>query len=263
MTGQDRERAASAQRPLEVLELLGSQPSVTVDDLVERWGISRSSVRRTLDLLLQRGFLRRSGDRDEFEGGAALIRIGSAIQRRSTLVGLVRPTLEWMAAESRETAHFAVLEGSSIRFVLGIEGHRAAVGARARTGEVIPAYTASLGRRILATMQDAEVEALYPDPTLPLRHGALVERSGLLAELDRIRREGYAINQDEDALGGRAAFEGVGSTSQVVPRAGGSAAAGISIAGPRLRLTEDVRRWHRAILDRAARELAFVYDHPW
>jgi len=265
--GEGRDKAASAMRPLEVLELLQAQPTVTIDDLVARWGISRSSVRRTLDLLLDRGFLLRAG-RDEYEGGAALIRIGLAVQGRSSLVGLVRPTLEWMAAESRETAHFAVLEGSSLRFVLGIEGHRAAVGARTRTGEVVPAYTASLGRRILATLPDARLAALYPDERLPVPHGALTERAGLLAEIARIRREGYAVNQDDEALGGAAAFEGVGSTSQVVPRPDGHARAGggiagISIAGPRNRLTDDARRAHRAILDRAARELEFVYGQEW
>ncbi|WP_425487553.1 IclR family transcriptional regulator [Microbacterium immunditiarum] len=249
---------AASGRFLDILGLLEMERSMSLEALSVRWGVTQRSAKRTMDPLEDAGYVVLTED-GEYAGGPRLVRLGSLIQRRTPVIGAAHATLQRMAAESQATVHLAVLDGASVRFVAGVTAEDAVVAARVRTGEIAPAYMYSIGRCLLAALDDAEVRELYPTGDLPKPHGALADRRALLAALDEIRAAGFAVNQD-DAVLGADAFEGAGSTSCAVRNPSGRPYAALSIAGPRSRLTPEIRREHREVLERGAHELEFIYD---
>ena len=70
--------------------------------------------------------------------------------------------LEHLADALGETAHLAVLEGSSVRYLDAVESSRA-LRVASRTGSVLAASCTASGKALLAELPDAEVSALFAD----------------------------------------------------------------------------------------------------
>ena len=112
------------------------------------------------------------------------------------------------------------------RFVATIEcPHIQRVGDR--EGRTLPAHRSSAGRAVLAARSDAEVMALYATPDSPVADGP-----ALLRELRRVRRTGFAVNNQRTEAG----LTAIGCS---VPSPAGTVTAGLSIAMPTARYHRD------------------------
>jgi IclR family acetate operon transcriptional repressor len=71
-----------------------------------------------------------------------------------------------------------------------------------RTGSVLPAFAAAGGRSILAFRSADEIRKMYPGTRLPkLGPATVASRAELLAELERTRERGYALQREEMDVG--------------------------------------------------------------
>jgi IclR family pca regulon transcriptional regulator len=76
------------------------------------------------------------------------------------------------------------------------------ISLRLYVGSRLPAYASSLGRAILAFLPPEEAESIIDRSELkPLTSHTIVSRKRLIAELKKIRAQGYALNDQEVANG--------------------------------------------------------------
>ena len=123
------------------------------------------------------------------------------------LLSATRADLEQLSAETGETAHLVVLEGSSVLFLDSVETSKARrIGSR--VGAVMAAHCTSAGKAMLALLSADELSAQYP-PGQRLEQmtpNSIATRDDLDDELAAIRERSYAINRDESEIGVAAAF---------------------------------------------------------
>ena len=105
-----------------------------------------------------------------------------------------------------------------------------------QTGRVLPAHAVSAGKAMLAALPDDEIDRLYPSDPLPARTGrTITTREQLKAELQRVRRRGFASNAGESE-------DGVSSIGVAVLNANGRPVAAVSVAGPLSRMPASMAR---------------------
>src|SRR2546421_4579925 len=155
-------------------------------------------------MLAFHGFVRQEPDSRAYVAGPVLTEIGLAAVRELDIRMHARPALERLAAALGETAHLAVLEGDSVRYLDAVESPRA-LRVAARTGTTLAANCTASGKALLAELTDAEVTALFPGPTTltALTGRSITTRPRLLAELRRGRGPGSAGHAGGGAGGGR------------------------------------------------------------
>lgn len=223
----------AVDRALRLLLLFGEVDHVSVSEAGRYLGVSRSTAYRMLDVLKHRDFVRQDPRTKVYYGGSALLQAGLAASRRSDLRADLRPLLEQIVAEVDETAHIVVLQGTEAFFLDCQESSRV-VRAVSRAGSALPAHCTSGGKVLLAQLSPEQLDKLLTSELPKLTRRSKGSPRGVERELAKIRKQGYAVNDEESELGLRAVAVLVPGT----PSRGGIEAA-ISVAGPAQRLDPD------------------------
>ena len=192
------------QRGLAILErIANSRRGLTFAQLARFFEFPKSSV-HTLVLTLEReGYLQRDDATGRYMTGRKLVHIAGM-----TLDGLVvreraAPLLRTLVADTGMTAHLAVLDRHEVTVVAKVDRpgvHRIATWV----GKRMDVHCTSLGKCLVAHLPDEQVDRLINDRGL-LRHNehTIVSPERLKQELARTRAIGYAVDDEEEELGGR------------------------------------------------------------
>ena len=191
----------SVSRALTILELFDERrPYLSTTEIAELTGLNRATAYRFCQTLLSLGYLEEVARR-RFRPGLKAVSLARAALRSRELPDLALPYLRELRDTAGETVNMALLDGADVVYVSRLLSHHL-LALRLFVGSRLPAYASSLGRAMLAFLPDDEVEALLSGMTFTsfTRH-TIVDRRRLLAELQRIRSRGYAINDQELVLG--------------------------------------------------------------
>ena len=225
-------RVEAVDRALQALEELADTPGgLGVTELGRRLGIDKSTAHRLLGTLLARGFVRVLPQTQRYALGLRLAGLGAAAVRGVDLSDVARPHLEALRDRTAEAATLAVLfEGEVL--VLARATSTGALTVSHGVGSRLAAHSSALGKVLMAGADDPEtVPRVIAQRGLPRQtEHTLVRSDALLAHLDVVRQQGWAIDDEETALGLRC-------LAAPVRDASGANVAAIGISGPTSRVT--------------------------
>jgi IclR family acetate operon transcriptional repressor len=218
-------------RGLAVLEALASTDGgATLTALAERIRIPAPTAHRLLATLEAAGYVQ-PGTQGEWLIGVRAFRVGSAFLAHRNLVVQAFPYLKRLMEDSGETANLAVVEGGQAVFIEQVQC-RELMRMSAKLGARAPLHASGVGKAMLAAMDERGVAgALGRQGLGQFTPHTLTSRDALAAELARTRARGYAIDDEEHALGMRC-------VAATVFDENGEPWAALSLAGPTTRITE-------------------------
>ena len=223
--------APAADGMLELLEFLVDHPGAWgPSELSRRLEIGTNIIFRTLNILAERGYVRRN-DAGRYELGAKLFSLGMRLRNRFDLRLCARPFLERLAEETRETCQLQIPEGTRMIVLECIPPKRDYFFA-VTPGTTFYSHGNAFGRAVMAFRPEAEVDALFRKPLEKLTAHTMTDEAALRREFDRIRRTLIAEEYEEYVLG----MYCIGSP---VFDADGQAVAGIGVTAPTTRRNED------------------------
>lgn len=190
---------ASVNNALLLLLLFREQPRVRLTEACKYLGVAHSTAHRLLAMLAYHGFIQQEEGSRAYVAGPALIEVGLAVVGKLDVRAQARPVMRQLAHELQETVHLGVLEGAQVRYVDAVEGERT-LRVAPRTGTLVHAHWTSLGKALLAEMDAAQLDSLFPrsGEPFPVRTDRSAStRAQLDAGLARVRDLGYAVNVGE------------------------------------------------------------------
>jgi IclR family transcriptional regulator, acetate operon repressor len=233
----------AAERVADLLDALQeAREGASLVALADATGMPKSSVFRYLATLESRGYVEKDVDTGDYSLGPAL---PSASRYYDVLATRARPTLERLRDRFEETANFAVLDGDRVVYVQIVESAQA-MRLAARRGEQDYVHSTAVGKVIAAQQPVETVRALLRAAGMPARTPRTITRvDDFMGELERVREQGYAIDDEENEQGARCV---------AVALTGTRVAAGISIAAPSVRLShEQAQAVAKTLADEARR----------
>lgn len=240
--------AQTVARTMQVLEVLGKYPEgLSLADLSRELGAPKSSLFPIVHTLEAEGYVSRTG-RGPYRLGLRTFEVGYAYLEHNDLFRSFNAVARHLVEETGETVQMAVLEGTEIVYVAKHEGVRP-VRLVSAVGKRVPAHCTALGKALLATLPDGEVERRYGSDPLPaMTPRSITTRRGLLIDLAGVRRRGYAIDREES-------MEGIACVAAAVRDPRGQVAA-VSISVPLFRLGEGGPASLAPLVTRAAAEMS-------
>jgi IclR family transcriptional regulator, pca regulon regulatory protein len=193
----------SLERGLAVIRAFDAEhPELTLSDVARSTGLTRAAARRFLLTLADLGYVHTDGRL--FALSARVLELGYAYLSSLSLPEVAEPHLERLVAEVHESSSVSVLDAEDVVYVARVPVSRIMTVA-INVGTRFPAYATSMGRVLLAGMDEDELDAYLGR----VRLGRLSPRtvrsiSALRAELGRVRAQGYAIVDQELEEGLRA-----------------------------------------------------------
>lgn len=187
------------QRGLRLLQLFSesSQP-LTAKQVADRSRLPVSTVHRFLANLEAAGFLNCTGS--VYHLGIACFAIGQAALSQLDIRRVSLPHLQELNRQTRETVHLTVRHGTSAVYVEKLDSTEQ-LRIFSRIGAAVPLHCTAVGKVMLAYMSDQGRENLLPQLALErFTPNTVANLQQLVAELHRIRRNGYACDLEEHEL---------------------------------------------------------------
>ena len=170
-------------------------------DVANAFGMARSNAHRTLRTLVECGWVLQDRVTSCYRPSLRVFELGSMVGDATDVRAVMRPKLASLARASGETIHLATLDGADVVYLDKFDSPLP-VAAYSRIGGRAPAYCVATGKALLAAAQpDAkDLAALFPSLTAHTPN-SITRIDDLLAELEQVRKRGYAENWEEWHLG--------------------------------------------------------------
>lgn len=223
----------SVDRALSILETLAEDDEgYRLSDLAIRTGLSASTVHRLLATLESRRFVQFDRAESKWHVGVRSFTVGASFARRRNFSTQAIPYLRKLRDLTRETANLAVVDDEFIIVLTRMES-REIMRSLTQVGGRVPMVTSGVGKAVLATYSDEDVGAVIRHHGMPrLTEKSIVRPSDLFKELEKIRKQGFALDDEEACMGLRC-------IAAVVYNDCAEPLAAISVSGMTSRLTND------------------------
>lgn len=181
---------------LAVLEAFdAAHPDMTLSDVARRTGVTPAAARRSLITLMALGYVGQNGKR--FHLRPKVMALGSGFYFAARIDEFMAPELRQIVDTHGDASSVAMLDGADVVYIAHHSTQRAR-RATAVVGARYPAHATSLGRVLLAGLEDAALEAVLA----AMQPKALTARTVTdKAELRRLilaaRADGYAATVDQ------------------------------------------------------------------
>jgi len=248
-----RGQVQSLQRAIRILEVLAeSAYGMSLGEMAEILGLPPSTLHRLLTTLESSRFVRFDAGEGLWQIGVQAFIIGSAFVRARDLVRMARPHMRRLMEASGETANIYV-EDNGEAVCIGQVECRQVMRAISRPGGRVRMHCSGAGKAILAWRGDEELAAVLRSHGLPRATERTIDRPARLREeLARIRERGFAVDDEEYAIGMRCVAAPVFDEQ-------GYAIAALSVSGPRARIDNARLAELGPLVARTARAVTAAY----
>ena len=198
----DADFMTSLARGLAVIRVFddAEHRKLTIADVGRLTGLSRGVARRCLHTLQELGYVRSEGRLFLLQPKA--LTLGYAYARTGSLPLAAQPILDSVNVGLRQTSVLAVMEGDEVVSIArALEPNDRIVFIRLNVGSRLPAFCTALGRVFLASWSEADLKSYFERVDFVRRtEFTLVTPAKVAHELERVRRSGYAIVDQEFEL---------------------------------------------------------------
>ena len=251
----DSSYSQSLERGLSILSSFRSEvPLLGVSELARTVGMSRSTTHRYVATLAALGYLQQDTATKKYRLGPRVLDLGFSAINSMELRSIAAPHLQQLSDDTGHTVNMAVLDGTDIVYIercrSAQQGQRE-IDLNLHVGSRLPAYCTSMGKVLLADLDERVLTDVLGRTQFTQRGpNTIVVRRELLAELERVRAAGLAVNNEELAYGLR-------SIAAPIRAQNGRAVAAINLAVHRTMVSlEDLVERLSARLERTAGEIS-------
>jgi IclR family transcriptional regulator, acetate operon repressor len=216
----------AVERAIDILEAFSNdRPSMSVLDIQKQVGLSRPTLYRLLETLAARGFIRVQGTPQRFSLDYGVQKLAQAWLAGLDPVTAARPILARLHDETKETVGLVMAREQQSLWVLELPSPHVLFVSRG-VGLLGHVARGATGKAILAFMDDKAAEAALK--TLPKD----IDKTSLLADLAKIRRDGFRISHSE-------IFAGAVALAAPFFDHAGRVVGSIGVAAPEVRATQE------------------------
>lgn len=235
----EKKRIKVLDKTIDVLMLfLEHQKPLGITEISNMLQTYKSSVHRIVTTLKYRGFIRQDPETKKYWLGSKFFSLGMIYQQEFELQDVARPYLQQLAVECGETVHLAIFDELNFTQIVTIDkiegNNRLSISPPA--GSRTPVHATAVGKVLVAYSSDEIQETVLASSLEKFTKNTIIDRDDLEKELKKIRRQGYAID-NEELEPGLTCF-----AAPIIGNQGQEAMASFSISGPKVRMIDNRAR---------------------
>lgn len=174
--------------------------ALSLADICKRTGYPRSTTHRLLASMREVGLLDQDRERERYRLGIKLFTYGNIVLANMDLHREARPFAEALGRMTGLSVHLAVFGGEKAVVI-----HRAEPAPGGLTAlsllENAPVHCTSIGKAILAHQPEPVIQHIIDSGLPRFTDTTITDGEALKAELEKVRRLGYAVDNGEHQPG--------------------------------------------------------------
>lgn len=195
----------SLLRGLQIIETLSNFPNgCPLARLADLSGLNKSTTHRLLLGLESAGYVTRAPSPGSYRLTTKFVAIGYKTLSSLNILHIAAPHLEALNLDTGETVNFSMREDDHAIMIYKLEPTAGLIRTRTYIGQHLALFCSAMGKIYLAYDKQANFETYWQSHRQTIRKltaNTIENHDAMLAELDEIRRVGYALDREENELG--------------------------------------------------------------
>ena len=214
----------SVERIFALIEQLAAHPKgASLQRLAQETELAKSTVHRLLASLVGLGYVVQDETNGKYRLTLKMFELSSGIVNSMDIMGVAKAHLERLAQRTGEAVHLVIRDGQDIVYIYKTENGPMRMSSR--VGLRSPLYCTGVGKAILATLPPEDVAQIWAHShPQKLTVRTVEDLPHLQEQLEQVRTNGYAIDDEENELGVRC-------VAVAIPGPDGRAESAFSISG--------------------------------
>ncbi len=182
---------------LELLEAFkGDKPELGVSELSKILKLHKNKIFRLLATLEYMGYIEQDHFTENYRLGLKSLELGQSFIHHLRLLSIAKPILKELVGKIKESAYVGVIRGENVIYLDIVEAEQV-LKVASRVGNMLPIYATAIGKSQIAFEPKDFVEKLLPDKLNPFTKNTITDKENLFKELEKIKKQGYAIDNEE------------------------------------------------------------------
>lgn len=225
----------SVDRALDILILLYREHrEMGVTEIAKELGIYKSTIYRTLYTLENKGFIQQNSVTGKYWLGIKLYAIGMSVGEEMPIKQIIQPYAKELSEEFGEVVNVSILDTTTYKYpktilIIKEEKQGQMLTVNPKLGSINESYSAAVGKCLLAFSEDDVIEKMKDVEFSFNTKNAIRNWDQLCEELERVRRDGYALDNEEAEIG-------LTCVAAPILDKNNKAVAAISLSGPTSRI---------------------------
>ena len=252
------EASGALSRGLLLLEHIAEagHNGITLTDLALQVGLAASTTHRLLATLEQADFVRRDAELGLWYIGLRAFSVGNTFLNSRNVAVWARPFMMRLMEQTGETINLAVENQGCAVYIAQVECVEM-MRMIVRLGSRTLIHASAVGKALMAWMSKKQIEEALRHQGLPRSTPQTIVTPGVLYEnLEKIKRDGYALDLEEHTIG-------LHCVASPIFNELGEPIAGLSLSGPKARVTLERLPSLGLLVSRTAAELTQAIGGRW
>jgi IclR family KDG regulon transcriptional repressor len=195
--GKQPESVAAVLKVFAILQALSERSETGISELSVRLAMPKATVYRFLQTMMTLGYVRQQADSERYGLSMKAFELGAKALQYPDLVDLAKHHMQMLADKTGETVHLGTLIDSEIIYVHKIDS-RHTLGMYSKVGRRAPLHCTAIGKVLLAWEHPERRDRILDSAEFKrFRDKTIVERGPYLAELERVRAQGFGEDREE------------------------------------------------------------------
>lgn len=222
----------SVSRASAIIEALSNNNTLGITELGKLLGLHKSTVFGLVSTLEHEGYVCQNPQTGKYALTLKMFEIGGRVFGKLDLRKIARPHIEQIVLRHRETAHLVVPDGLEIVYIDKVECTQS-MRICSNVGKRMPFHCTGVGKVLLAFMHEEQAEGILRKKGLEaFTANTITDYNLLMKELEKIKVQGYAIDNEEAEIGLRCVAAPIRDIY-------GKVIAATSVSGPKVRMDDE------------------------
>lgn len=224
----------SSEKLLNILEMLSEQEEpVRLQDIARLVEMNTSTALRFITTLQKKGYVAQDFDTGRYFLTYKICAVASNVSSRKGLRDISVPFLRSVSHIFNESANIAEEHDMSVVYIEAVAGPKTMLMTTQRIGNIAPTHCTGVGKLLLLNYTEPQIDHLIATKGMTrFTDHTLTTKEELMAELEQVRRQDYAFDNEECESGARCIAAPVRDFT-------GKVIAGLSVSGPATRMTDE------------------------
>ena len=239
----------SVDKMFQIIEVMAeSKGPMRLQDISKGVQYPASTVLRMLSTLIDLGYVYQDKETSKYFLSLKFCMIGEAVRSQFNIRDVVYPYLAELSEICQESSCLAIEQDMMVVYLDVVQDHDKMLKTLQRIGKAAPMHSTGVGKLLLLNYNNSQLEELVKQKgLLKLTDKTLADLPSLKEELNSVRNQGYALDDEECEVGARCVAAPIRDYTEKV-------IAAISVSGPTSRITsEKMEGIIQAVLDISGR----------
>jgi IclR family KDG regulon transcriptional repressor len=192
----------SVDRSFFLLEYIAKNEPVSLNELVEAIGLSKTTVHRLVSALIENKYVEKNNLTHQYSLSFKLFQLGNSSLQKNDYLNIAKSLISKLSNEINETCHLVIEDHQEVLYIEKFTPNNMFKAMASKVGQRAPMYCTAVGKSILSTYDNERIKAIWEQTDITAyTDNTITNFDDFMQEIETIRQQGYAEDKEENEKG--------------------------------------------------------------